>query len=167
MRHGRYGAGLLLLHPCSDVEESIVFYPEESLIGSRMVKSSEFGDIRSQFNIVEMLRAEVVGEICSAGVPCRLVALALNILCHRINGLQVVVASHKTDAGNSRAILGKEHIKSLAVKQFTYVFPQLRTMAARAMIGAQTEIDGEGSLVGNLLKHYIIISIFEHNSGKV
>ena len=49
----------------------------------------------------------------------------------------------------------------------TYVLAQVGTVAPHTAVGAHSQIDGKGHLVGIFLKYDVVVVIFEHSSSNV
>lgn len=122
------------------------------------------GDVGTQFDVVELLFVEVVGEVLTAAVPCHFVTGVVEVdVCGE--GCHLVrrgIAAHEADAGDALALGGHHGVDGLGVEREAGVAPELRAVAAGAATGAAGDIDGQGGLVWDFLEDNVGIEVFKH-----
>ncbi len=77
-----------------------------------------------------------------------------------VDGLRVVVAAHKSEAGKVAVIHLNETFQSMDIKNFPFVLPKPRRMTTATMIGTKGKIYSQRNFVRDFLKDNIVIEIF-------
>ena len=73
------------------------------------------------------------------------------------------VTSHETDAGDAVFVGVHKATERAYGELFANVLREPWAMAAWAMARAACEVDGEGGLVGDLLKDYVGVEVLQHD----
>lgn len=122
------------------------------------------GDVGTQFDVVELLFVEVVGEVLTAAVPCHFVTgvVEVDVCCESRHLVRRGIAAHEADAGDALALGGHHGVDGLGVEREAVVAPELRAVAAWAVAGAAGDIDGQGGLVRDFLEDNVGVEVFKH-----
>ncbi len=122
------------------------------------------GDVGTQFDVVELLFVEVVGEVLTAAVPCHFVTgvVEVDVCCESRHLVRRGIAAHEADAGDALALGGHHGVDGLGVEREAVVAPELRAVAAWAVAGAAGNIDGQGGLVWDFLEDDVGVEVFKH-----
>lgn len=91
---------------------------EHALVGAGGGEGAEVGDVGADFDVVELLAVEGVGDILAAAVPCRFVMriASVDICCQRSHLVGCGIAPHKTDACDALTVLRHHAVKSCGVE---------------------------------------------------
>ena len=147
-----------------DVGEGAVgLAAEHALVGARGGEGAEVGDVGADFDVVELLSVEGVGDVLAAAVPRHFVMrVVLTDICgqraHLVGG---GITPHKADACDSLSVLRHHAVKGCGVERQAGVCPQVGTVAAGTPTGASCNVDGQCCLVGDFLKDYVGVEILE------
>lgn len=122
------------------------------------------GDVGTQFDVVELLFVEVVGEVLTAAIPCHFVTgvVEVDVCCESRHLVRRGIAAHEADAGDALALGGHHGVDGLGVEREAVVAPELRAVAAWAVAGAAGNIDGQGGLVWDFLEDDVGVEVFKH-----
>ena len=86
--------------------------------------------------------------------------LTFQMLCQIGYILRRDVASHEADASDARPVFCHKVVQLPLVKNGTRILPEVFAVAAHALVGAVTDVDGQGHLIRNFLKDNIKIGVF-------
>ena len=147
----------------SNIVQGIRFDTIESLIGSRLIESSEGLPIVAEFYEVEDGFAFIVVQMAIARIPTGLQpTIAFDHSCQAANIVRRRVAAHKADTGYIVFVAIYQRHQHFAAKLRTNILLQLPAVAAGATVRAVRYIDGKSYLVGYLAEDYIVVGEFQH-----
>lgn len=76
--------------------------------------------------------------------------------------LWVAIAAHQAYAGDFASVVVDKREQGYVIEFGTSVFFEIGTVAAWAVVGTTSEVDGKGYFIGKFLEHNVGSSIFEH-----
>ena len=136
---------------------------EHALVGARGGEGAEVGDVGTDFDVVELLTVEGMGDVLAAAVPRHFVVrvMLVDIYCQHSHFMRGGIAPHETDACDSLSMLRHHAVEGCGVEWQACVRPQVGTMAAGTPTWASCNVDGQCRLVGDFLKDYVGVEILE------
>ena len=157
------------IFPCSfhaevggDVgERAVGLAAEHALVGARRGEGAEVGDVRADFDIVELLAVEAVGDVLTAAVPAHFVAwITLMDICgQRSHFMRGGITPHETDACDSLSVFRHHAVKDCGVEWQACVCPQIGAMAAGTLARASCDVDGQCRFIRDFLKDNVGVEI--------
>ena len=150
-----------------DVVEFAVVYAIHPLVGVGAAERAGGFDERPEFHIVEQFGTEALREAFAPTIPTCAQCVAIgeaDSVTEMHHALRVAIAAHQSYACNFATIVGDEREQGHIVQLGTGVFPEVRAVAARAVVGAASDVDGERHLIGELLKNNVGTSVAEHKN---
>ena len=149
----------------SDIlKASICAAAVHSLVSTWGIESTKMAEVRSHFDIVEMLLINERRDCRAPSVPTNLqtVVTFLDIFRKQVDSRWVPIATHKPHTGNGIFCTMNQCRQRFSRQFISPVCPQELTMAARTTTRTSRNINGKRHLIGKLLKDDICIDITKH-----
>ena len=127
----------------------------EPRVSGGLLQWAEVAYEGAYFDIVEVGLVDDGWYAQSAAIPCYAVLGVglMDIYCEFVDGLGLCVTAHEGYAGDVGAVLLDKAVDGGSVKRRAAVLPQVLAVASRTAARAVGDIDGQGYLVGYLLKN--------------
>ena len=152
-------------------QRAVRLHAEKALVRLGRVEGSQLRHIGPQLQVTQSVHQLLpVGHQGASAVPPRAQASAAALpdrLQEPQNLLRVVVAPHQRHAGNAPLVTVGQGQEPFLRQHLADVALQRRAVAARASIGAAAEVHGQRHLVGELLEHDVVRSIFQHKPQQI
>ena len=126
----------------------------EPLVSGGLLQWAEVADEGAYLDIVEVGLVDDGGYAQASAIPCHaeLGVCLMDIDCELVDGLGLGIAAHEGYACDVGAVLLDEAVDGGSIERRAAVLPQVFAVASRTAAGAVGDVDGEGHLVGYLLK---------------